>query len=219
MKPDQLIEIVGQAIGKHLNKVDGDLARRDRDIADIDGRLEALRQEVDLLELDREPGEPGEPGEMGPPGEEGPPGVAGPPGADGVSLAFLGKWSDGLEYRRGDVVAWEGASWGCCQQTAAGDEPGLCEHWEVMALRGNRGRPGEPGPRGERGAPGERGPAGRLVACTLDELHRLVLSDEDGEAAAVDLAPVIQAIGQAVESELDRRLEAIEAALIKAKML
>jgi hypothetical protein len=214
MTPDQLIELVGQAIGKTRAEIDLELAARKTSIESIQMRLYGLESALDELHDLPAP----EPGPPGPPGEDGPPGEPGPRGADGVSLAFLGKWSDELAYRRGDVVAWEGASWGCCAPTGAGDEPGTCENWEVMALRGNRGKPGEPGPRGERGPPGERGPAGGFVACRLDETHRLIFSDQDCDFA-VDLAPVIQAIAAAVEGEIDRRLEAIEAALIKAKML
>jgi hypothetical protein len=211
MKPEQLLEIVGKQIGKLEAEIYNAINKRDLDIADVDLRVVDLAAAVELI--DPEPLE-------GPPGEEGPPGPPGPRGADGVSLAFLGKWSDELEYRRGDVVAWDGASWGCCQATAAGDEPGTCEQWEVMALRGNRGRPGEPGPRGERGPAGECGPPGaRILSCSIDEAHRLVFADEDGELAFVDLQPVMEAIAATVEAELDRRLEAIEAALIRAKML
>lgn len=227
MKPEDILGLVGEAIGRHQKEMDQGLRARDETIAGLATQLAALAAEpvaanvadrLDAIEVrlstmledaraadDELEGRLQQLETMPRPRD----------GRDGVSMAFLGKWEAEREYRRGDVVAWEGCSWGCREPTEAGQQPGEHGAWEVIALRGNRGRPGERGLQGEEGRPG---PIGQLVAAGIED-SALILADAAGGRYTLDLSPMIAAIGAAVERDIEARLEPIETALRKGSML
>lgn len=108
-------------------------------------------------------------------------------------------WHEGRSYEPGDLFVRD---FGLFTWTAAGAQ-----------LLVGRGRPGDPGPRGERGKPGTDGKDGRdgagfqafeLQGTTL----AVVMRSTDGElqAATVDLLPVFEKLGEAIEERLFARL-------------
>lgn len=113
-----------------------------------------------------ERGEPGERGEVGPAGERGERGEPGPRGeqgergADGIASeedlqarmeemfrevqvrtlfdSHRGTYKRGESYRKADVVAWGGSTWGAMAETMA--EPGTSPDWQLLAKKGRDGR-------------------------------------------------------------------------------
>lgn len=137
-------------------------------------------------------------------------GDPGEPGRDGLSLVLCGTWDDGLEYRAGDIVTWDGASWGCGQATAVGEAPGTIDKWQILASRGKRGKPGEIGAKstepGPRGLQGTRGPA--IVGAKLMG-RSVVLTDEDGKEIPFSLEPLMIELA----ATFDNRMRDIEQAI------
>lgn len=103
--------------------------------------------------------------------------------AAGRSFAVRGMWNAATAYRAMDVVALNGSSF-----VALADDPGPCpgEGWRLIASQGNRGKPGEAGPRGERGPPG-RG----VAAAAIDDQGVLTLTHDDGTTVACDFYPLL----------------------------
>jgi hypothetical protein len=83
-------------------------------------------------------------------------------GRDGNSIAMRGTFNETAEYRRLDVVAFNGGSF-----VALKDKPGPCpgSGWQLIASQGKRGAAGE---KGERGPPGPKGDAGARGATIRD---------------------------------------------------
>jgi hypothetical protein len=83
-------------------------------------------------------------------------------GRDGSSVNIRSTFDANADYRRLDVVAFNGGSF-----IALKDAPGPCPGtgWQLIASQGKRGTPGE---KGERGPPGPRGDPG-LTGATIRE--------------------------------------------------
>jgi len=82
------------------------------------------------------------------------------PGRDGNSITVRGTFDETTEYRRLDVVAFNG---GCF--IARKDAPGPCpgSGWQLLASQGKRGVAGARGERGERGPKGDPGLSGVTI--------------------------------------------------------
>lgn len=126
-------------------------------------------------------GEIGPAGLPGPTGEHGPPGAAGErgergerglPGADARPWQHRRNHDPAQSYEKGDVVAHDGGSWVALQDNA-GPLPG--SGWAQLAIRGQRGKPGDRGP---------PGPEGRGI---VD-----VFVNESGEALVVEFSDGVQ---------------------------
>lgn len=110
--------------------------------------------------------------------------AAGRHGRDGRSFTVRGTFDPATtDYRALDVVALSGAAF-----VARRDEPGVCpgDGWQLIAMQGKRGNPGERGVRGERGAPG---PA--IERMSVDEHGLLSATNADGSLVTCDLYPLL----------------------------
>jgi hypothetical protein len=165
---DELAEALGGELGDMVARIERDLMLR---FAVEIERLRAERAEFELrveravaerlaAVKDGPPGPPGESiiGPAGPPGESivGPPGesIVGPPGPPGPEPyvgEVCGLWDADREYRKYDVVCFDGAEWRA-KRNAPGVLPG--DGWALASKAGERGRRGEIGPPGQRGLPG-----------------------------------------------------------------
>lgn len=111
-------------------------------------------------------------------------------GRNGKPFAIRGTFSEGAEYRELDVVTLNGASFAAKQ-----DAPGPCpgDGWQLIAMQGKRGAPGERGP----AAVGERGPSGpKVSAMAIDDDGLLTLRNEDGSTVTCDLYPLLSKLGR-----------------------
>jgi hypothetical protein len=145
-----------------------------------------------------------------------------------------GKWDQSKEYRIGDIVGWEHASWICNGKTQ--DEPGKSDAWMIQAERGKKGDKGErgfkgdpgvpgpvgltgpagprglPGPQGNPGPQGVIGPRGAgIVDCSLQD-GDLVLVLDDGDVIRTSMMPLVATlvgyVKQALQSETSETSEA-----------
>jgi hypothetical protein len=109
-------------------------------------------------------------------------------GEAGRSFNVRGTWNASAQYRAFDVVALAGSSF-----VARADDPGVCpgDGWQLIAAQGNRGKPGEQGPRGERGLPG-RG----VKAAAIDDQGVLTLTHDDGSTVTCDFYPLLARIAR-----------------------
>jgi len=123
-----------------------------------------------------------------------------PPHADWLLVAARGKdapvgevrgaYDPEAEYRKFDLVAWNGGEW-----RAKGDDPGPLpgDGWALSAQKGARGRTGE------RGEPGLQGPAGAPGPAITDWLidsreFRAIPVLSDGSAGSpLDLRALFEA--------------------------
>ena len=98
-------------------------------------------------------------------------GAAGEPGKDGKPFLWRGAWDAAATYAHLDAVEHGGSCyvWAAEEASAAGDEPGVDELWELCAAKGAKGDTGEAGatgpqgpagPQGEKGEKGDTGPQG-----------------------------------------------------------
>lgn len=89
-------------------------------------------------------------------------GAAGEPGKDGKPFNWRGAWNSATSYAPLDAVEHNGSSyvWAGDEASAAGDEPGVDELWELCAAAGAAGAHGAPGAKGDTGATGPQGPKG-----------------------------------------------------------
>jgi hypothetical protein len=114
--------------------------------------------------------------------------AAGRDGRDGRSFTVRGTFSDEVkDYRFLDVVAMGGAAF-----VARRDEPGACpgDGWQLIAMQGKRGNPGEPGK-------SLRGPAGPSVqSLSIDEDALLTLTNADGTTVECDLYPLLSKLAR-----------------------
>jgi hypothetical protein len=62
----------------------------------------------------------------------------------------------GVDYRKGDVVTWDGSAWHC-QVDHPSFGPGKSADWKMMVKEGRRGKDGKDGERGPQGPPGKDG--------------------------------------------------------------
>ena len=135
-----------------IEKTDADLTATGeaaaREIRRLDGRIDDLSSRLDVLPL--VPGMPGMQGEQGIPGTDGRDGISvvgrdGLPGRDGKDgvpgLVWRGQWRKG-EYKPGDAVAWDSASYICTAPTKS-EPPG--KGWDVLAEKGDKGAKGKDG--------------------------------------------------------------------------
>ena len=81
-------------------------------------------------------------------------------GRDGNSITVRGTFDATADYRRLDVVAFNGGSF-----VARKDAPGPCpgSGWQLLASQGKRGVAGARGERGERGPKGDPGLSGATI--------------------------------------------------------
>jgi hypothetical protein len=81
-------------------------------------------------------------------------------GRDGSSVNIRSTFDANADYRRLDVVAFNGGSF-----IALKDAPGPCPGagWQLVASQGKRGAAGEKGERGERGPKGDAGASGATI--------------------------------------------------------
>lgn len=89
-------------------------------------------------------------------------GAAGEPGKDGKPFHWRGAWDASTSYDKLDAVEHNGSSyvWAGDEASAAGDEPGVDELWELCAAKGAKGDPGAAGAAGPQGQIGPAGPQG-----------------------------------------------------------
>lgn len=78
----------------------------------------------------------------------------------GMVPRVMGTWREDQKYEPLDVVAKDGALFLCKHSN-----PGACPgpDWQIMTVRGERGKIGPPGERGLPGPTGPMGPAGRSI--------------------------------------------------------
>lgn len=111
-------------------------------------------------------------------------------GRDARSPRIRGTWNDGDEYAALDVVALDGGAY-----IARDNDPGVCPGpgWQMIAMRGKSGRPGEKGSPGARGPAGERGaPGPALLEASVDGQGVLSLVREDGHVVTADFYDVLR---------------------------
>lgn len=182
-------------------------------IATLRGQAETLLGAVSLrLDelIDGEPGPPGPPGAPGAPGAPGGRGPRGEPGADGLSFQAQGKWDQGKEYRPGDCVGWDGGSWLARRRSAAGEEPGTSDAFQILSARpkagpaGAKGDRGPPGPGGPPGPAGERGaPAPALAEVRVIGRNAIFVAS-DGELHELDLSPLFKQVQAMIDRTMER---------------
>lgn len=113
-------------------------------------------------------------------------------GADGASATEIevrGTFDPEASYGRLNIVALNGAAF-----IARTDDPGPCpgENWQVIAMRGKPGPPGE----AKRGDPGTRGLPGPAVrSLDIDGQGLLTLTNADGSTAVCDMYPLLSKLG------------------------
>lgn len=116
--------------------------------------------------------------------------AAGRAGKDADEIDVRGTFDERAEYRRLNIVALNGAAF-----IARKDDPGPCpgEGWQVIAMRGKPGPPGE----SRKGDPGKRGEAGPAVAeMSVDGEGLLTLVNADGTRIECDLYPVLAKVSR-----------------------
>jgi len=80
-----------------------------------------------------------------------------------TSINWRGEWDgDNIEYKTYDAIIFEGTSYICVldHNSSINQSPTNKNIWEVLAQKGERGKPGPQGERGEQGPRGERGEQG-----------------------------------------------------------
>ena len=89
-------------------------------------------------------------------------GAAGEPGKDGKPFNWRGAWNSATSYAQLDAVEHNGSSyvWAGDEASAAGDEPGVDELWELCAAKGDKGDKGAKGDKGDKGDKGAKGDKG-----------------------------------------------------------
>lgn len=113
--------------------------------------------------------------------------AAGRAGKDADEIEVKATFDPDKPYKRLNIVALNGAAF-----IARKDDPGPCpgEGWQVIAMRGKPGQPGE----AKKGDPGKsiKGDAGPpVVAMHVDEEGLLTLVNGDGSTVECDLYPVL----------------------------
>lgn len=108
-------------------------------------------------------------------------------GEPGRSFTPRGTHDEGARYEMLDVAIRDGSAF-----VALRDDPGPCpgDGWQVIAVRGSRGKPGTDGAKGERGKPGSP-----VVAIEVDDNGLLTVRNGDGSTAEVDLYPLLARLG------------------------
>lgn len=169
-------------------------------------RLDEIRDGQDGAD-----GADGAPGAPGPVGPQGLPGDAGERGADGLSFIAQGKWETEKEYQPGDCVGWGGGSWLARRKTAAGEEPGSSDAFQVMSARPKPGPAGAKGERGLQGEPGAAGPQGDRGPRGLGFIEvravgrHAVFVDEDGGTHEMDLSPLFRQVQAMIDRAMVRQ--------------
>lgn len=112
--------------------------------------------------------------------------AAGKPGRDAEQIEVIGTYDAERSYSRLNIVALNGHAF-----MARKNEPGPCpgEDWQVIAMRGKSGPPGEAGRQGEAGERGAPGPG--LAALSIDGQGLLTARNADGSMVECDLYPVL----------------------------
>jgi hypothetical protein len=77
-----------------------------------------------------------------------------------VRLGWTGEWDALIDYTAYDAVTYEGGSYACTTDSAAGILPTNTTYWQVMALKGVVGDTGAAGSNGTNGDDGNTGPQG-----------------------------------------------------------
>lgn len=108
-------------------------------------------------------------------------------GLDAPVGEVCGLHDPGRQYRKFDLVAFNGAEW-----RAKRDDPGPVpgDGWALSASQGKAGRPGERGPKGD---PGPAGPPGATIAGWTVAEYRVVPVMSDGsEGPAIDMRELFE---------------------------
>ena len=125
----------------------------------------------------------------------------------GLCPRVRGTWQVAETYSALDVVACDGSTF-ICKRTGAGPCPG--EDWQVLACRGERGKPGPQGPCGEQGPPGPRGEPGVNLNGWLIEGFRITpILGGGSPGPSLNLRPLFQKF-------LDEQAGAASAKIAKA---
>ena len=113
----------------------------------------------------------GQQGQQGPQGNPGPQGQTGDPGPQGQTgnstIVWRGGWSWSQSYNSGDIVSYNGTSWGATQSSYNLEPTSNPYHWQVVAEKGqdgSNGSNGADGPQGQTGDPGPMGPGGQPIS-------------------------------------------------------
>ncbi len=111
------------------------------------------------------PGPAGADGQQGPAGADGQPGPQGPQGNEGPAgastISWRGQWSPYVTYQVGDIVEYNGSSWGAVIYHTGWSYPGTDGVWQIVAQKGQDGSPGGDGPQGPAGP---MGPGGQPIS-------------------------------------------------------
>lgn len=108
----------------------------------------------------------------------------GRPGKDADQIELKSTFDPEAEYKRLNIVALNGAAF-----MARKDDPGPCpgEGWQVIAMRGKPGKPGE-------SIKGDRGSAATVSDMEISEDGRLTLTNADGTKVECDLYPLLSKV-------------------------
>lgn len=108
-------------------------------------------------------------------------------GQDGKSVNWRGEYGASTTYNKLDAVSYNGSSYIYSSSTSAsGKVPGIDTEWDLMAEKGQDGKPGATGPQGPAGEPGKGGEPGIVISSTqpTGDTHPVWLNpdgDADGE--------------------------------------
>lgn len=111
-------------------------------------------------------------------------------GVDGKTFNIRGTWAAGQDYRGLDVVTLDGGAF-----VARRDDPGPCpgDGWQLIAMRGKPGRPGDKGDPG-KGIKGDPGPA--VVGIEINHSGMVTLKNADGSTASGDFYDVLSKLAR-----------------------
>ncbi|HMF67107.1 MAG TPA: hypothetical protein VK602_05810 [Phyllobacterium sp.] len=208
-----------------------DLAIRFREYqADADKWLSDKETAVEARLADIKDGAEGPQGEAGKDGGQGPAGKdgatgkdgeRGAPGVDAIPWEHLGTFDPTRVYRYHDTVIKDGGSFLSKANNNSG-VPGDSPLWQLMAARGQRGKPGELGPQGLPGK-GIVGPQGAQGEAALPFIEVRALEDrfafvrEDGEIFECNALPLLASLKGEFKSFIDEQVAvAVSAAVTKA---
>ena len=117
----------------------------------------------------------GQQGQQGPQGDPGPQGAQGDPGPQGQTgnstIIWRGDWVWSQYYNSGDIVSYNGTSWGATQYSFNAEPTSNPSYWQIVAQKGqdgSNGMDGQTGPQGQTGDPGPMGPGGQPISIWND---------------------------------------------------
>lgn len=166
-----------------------------------------------------ETGEKGVDGRDGVRGDKGEKGDRGDPGRDAIPWDHLGTYDPNKAYRFHDVVMKDGGSFLSVVNNNT-TVPGESPQWRLMAARGQRGKPGDQGPKGEPGISlaGPVGPQGDAALPFIEiraEAEHLIFIREDGEVFETSLLPLLAALRGDAKDFIKEQVELAVAKAVK----